>query len=83
MTILLLRLDTLGLKNYFWGKGKRKCIEEYYKRVQEKHSFKQTVPDFYQHLMILLKSQTPLTLGIGVIGVISIVAFIFKAVHIK
>ncbi|XP_077289097.1 ganglioside induced differentiation associated protein 1 [Arctopsyche grandis] len=83
LTILLVRLDALGLDSYFWTNGKSKYIEKYYRRVQKRDSFKKTIPSFNQHMAILIGSQTPLSIGIGIIGAIGIVttvAILFKKI---
>lgn len=81
LTILLVRLSSLGLEKYFWTDGKKPLIEDYYRRVQERESFKKSIPDLYFHLKILFNSQTPLGIGVGIVGTIGFIAgaaFIFK-----
>lgn len=74
LTILLVRLDALGLDGYFWGNGKRKHLEKYYKRVQQKSSFKNSIPNYKTHLSVILNANTSLGLSVGILGAIGIIA---------
>ncbi|XP_022187896.1 ganglioside-induced differentiation-associated protein 1 [Nilaparvata lugens] len=64
LTILLDRLYLLGLESYFWTNGKKKNIELYYARVQQRESYKQTVPDLCYHLKTFVMSQLNTILGV-------------------
>lgn len=74
LTVLLERLNELGLESRFWTQGKRPFIEKYFERVKNRESFKKTVPTFYVHVKILLFSSSPAYIGLGVVTALAVVA---------
>lgn len=71
LTVLLDRLARLGLEQHFWGGGKRPKIENYYLRVQQRDSYKKTIPTFITDLSIIVG--TPLIIGVSLFTVITVV----------
>jgi hypothetical protein len=63
LTILLDRLNRLGLEQYFWEAGKKPHISQYYHRVQQRDSYKQTIPSALSLLRMFIQTQTPLIVG--------------------
>lgn len=67
LTILLERLNQLGLEHRFWtGEKQRPNIEKYYQRVKERDSYKKTIPNKFFLIKTLIISQTPLIVGVSV-----------------
>lgn len=66
LTILLERLNQLGLESRFWtGDKKRPNIERYYERVKERESYKKTIPNKLFLLKTLIISQNSLVVGVS------------------
>lgn len=71
LTILLERLNQLGLESRFWSYGKRPFIEKYYERVKQRGSYKKTIPSLFV-LVKLLFTQSPIYAGIGVFTAVAV-----------
>jgi hypothetical protein len=76
LTILLDRLNRLGLEQYFWEGGKKPHISQYYHRVQQRDSYKKTIPSALLLLKMFTQTQAPLIFGAAV-AVTAIVGGIF------
>ncbi|PSN42578.1 Ganglioside-induced differentiation-associated protein 1 [Blattella germanica] len=76
LTILLDRLYRLGLEKRFWETGKKPHVANYYLRVQQRDSYKKTVPSSLSLVRMLIQSQAPLIIGV-VAAVTIIVGGIF------
>lgn len=72
LTILLERLNALGLEKRFWANGKRPHIEKYYEKVKRRESYKQTVPTKTFFVKMVL-SHSPVWLGVGVVALLSVI----------
>lgn len=81
LAILLHRLWELGLEGRFWTGGKRPLIENYYDRVQQRDSFKKTVPNLPLHIKMIITSQPPAYVGAAgaaSLGVVIAILYVFK-----
>ncbi|KAJ0178274.1 hypothetical protein K1T71_006097 [Dendrolimus kikuchii] len=83
LAVLLQRLWELGLEGRYWENGKRPLIENYYNRVKQRESFKQTIPSLPFHIKMIMMSQPPAYVGAA--GVASLAAvlgvlYIFKKI---
>jgi len=77
LTILLDRLNRLGLEQYFWEAGKKPHISRYYRRVQQRDSYKKTIPSSLSLVKMFLQTQTMLILVGAVAAVTVIIGGIF------
>lgn len=83
LTILLERLNQLGLESHFWLENKKPHLEKYYLRVKQRESYKKTIPSLFTHIKILFCYKKPYFIGIGVLTVVSIIVggyFIIKSI---
>lgn len=64
LTVLLDRLNALGLQERFWSHSKRPHLELYFKRVQNRDSYQKAIPSSLIHLQLLLM-MTPGMVGVG------------------
>lgn len=64
LTVLLDRLNALGLQERFWSNNKRPNVELYFKRVQSRDSYQKAIPSSLIHLQLLLM-MTPRVVGVG------------------
>ncbi|KAI8426268.1 hypothetical protein MSG28_005156, partial [Choristoneura fumiferana] len=79
LAILLHRLWELGLEGRFWAGGKRPLIENYYNRVQQRDSFKKTVPNLPLHVKMIVTSQPPAYVGAaGAASLGVVIAILYK-----
>ncbi|KAM3966146.1 LOW QUALITY PROTEIN: ganglioside induced differentiation associated protein 1 [Aphomia sociella] len=81
LAVLLQRLWELGLEGRFWTGGKRPHIENYFNRVKQRDSFKQTIPNLPFHIKMIISSQPPAYLGVAgaaSIGVVAAFVYIIK-----
>jgi len=76
LTILLDRLNRLGLEQHFWEAGKKPHILQYYRRVQQRDSYKKTIPSAVSLVRMFIQTQAPLIVGAAV-AVAAIVGGIF------
>jgi hypothetical protein len=60
---LLDRLNRLGLEHYFWEGGKKPHISQYYHRVQQRDSYKKTVPSALSLVKMFVQTRAPLIVG--------------------
>ncbi|KAH1010467.1 hypothetical protein HUJ05_004756 [Dendroctonus ponderosae] len=65
LTILLVRVNQIGMEPYFWTNGKRPHVEQYFMRVQERDSYKKTIPTAFSLVKTVFKTQMPLIIGEG------------------
>lgn len=69
----------------FWGKGKRPYIENYYRRVAQRDSFKKTIPNVNDHIKMIITSQPPAYVGAACAATLGVVVTIFyvlkKIIH--
>lgn len=72
LTILLERVNQVGLEPRFWANGKRPHIEEYYRRVKERDSYKQTIPTTFAFVKTIFIAQAPLIIGVSIAAAIAI-----------
>lgn len=85
LTILLERLNQIGLETRFWSNGKRPNIEKYYERVKQRDSYKKTIPSLFDLVKTLITSPSPVYVGIGIFaalvvivgGVLTVKRFVF------
>jgi hypothetical protein len=63
LAILLDRLNRLGLEHYFWEDGKKPHISQYYRRVQQRDSYKKTIPSALSLVKMFIQTQAPLIVG--------------------
>ncbi|CAG9761571.1 unnamed protein product [Ceutorhynchus assimilis] len=73
LTILLLRINQIGMEPFFWTDGKRPNIEKYFNRVQERDSYKKTVPGTFSLIKTIFKNQAPLILGVSIAAAIALI----------
>ncbi|KAK9743620.1 Glutathione S-transferase, N-terminal domain [Popillia japonica] len=73
LTILLERLNQLGFESRCWTGGRRPNIENYYENVKLRDSYKKTIPNMRFHVKMLLCSQDPIHLGLGIAAALVIV----------
>ncbi|KAF7266828.1 hypothetical protein GWI33_019856 [Rhynchophorus ferrugineus] len=73
LTILLVRLNQIGMGERFWANGKRPHLEEYFTRVQERESYQQTIPTTYMFIKTVFISQAPLILGVGIAALVAVI----------
>lgn len=73
LTILLERLNQLGLESRLWSNGRRPYIEKYYERVKQRESYKKTIPSLLV-LIKLLFTQSPIYAGIGIFTAVAVIA---------
>ncbi|GFG38618.1 hypothetical protein Cfor_09222 [Coptotermes formosanus] len=66
LTILLDRLNRLGLEQHFWEAGKKPHISQYYHRVQQRESYKKTIPSALLLVKMFIQTQAPLIVGAAV-----------------
>ena len=86
LTILLERLNQIGLEPRFWTNGIRPHIEEYYRRGRGRDSYKQTVPNTFSLIKTIFVAQAPLIVGVSIAAILAIVVsgwFIVKKVVYK
>ncbi|XP_063222845.1 ganglioside-induced differentiation-associated protein 1 isoform X2 [Bacillus rossius redtenbacheri] len=74
LTLILDRLDRLGLAGYFWEGGKKPHVSQYYRRARKRESYRKAVPSTLFSLQTLLSRQAPEFIGLGVAGAVSVVA---------
>lgn len=67
------RLNQLGLESRFWAQGKRPHIAKYYENVKLRDSYKRTIPSTFFHVKMLICSQNPVHLGLGVAATVAII----------
>lgn len=72
LAVLLSRLSSLGMERNFWTGGMRPQIEIYYKRVQERDSFKKAMPTPMTDFSFFLKSKASLIIGVSLFTAITI-----------
>lgn len=53
LSLLLHRLNALGLEDYFWTNDKKKNIEKYFKQMGTRDSFVKTMPTVLDNLKIV------------------------------
>lgn len=73
LAILLERLNQLGYASHFWRNNKKPHIERYYTKVQERESFKKTIPNLAFHTQMFIstyKKQLAISIGVGLCVVI-------------
>ncbi|XP_059053915.1 ganglioside-induced differentiation-associated protein 1 [Achroia grisella] len=83
LAILLQRLWELGLEDRFWTGGKRPHITNYFYRVKQRDSFKQTIPNLLFHIKMIISSQPPAYLGAAgaaSIGVVAAFVYIIRKI---
>lgn len=83
LTVLLQRLWELGLEGRYWTDGKRPLIENYFSRVKQRESFKQTIPNLPVHIKMIISSQPPAYLGAAgaaSLAVVVAITYIFKKI---
>ncbi|KAI4470385.1 gdap1 isoform a [Holotrichia oblita] len=73
LTILLERLNQLGFESRCWTGGRRPNIEKYYENVKLRDSYKKTIPNMRFHVKMLLCSQDPIHLGLGIAAALAII----------
>lgn len=86
LTILLERLNQIGLENRFWANGVRPHVEEYYRRVQERESYKNTIPTTFMFIKTVFISQAPLIIGVSIAAVVAVIVggwFVVKKIIYK
>ncbi|XP_026479150.1 ganglioside-induced differentiation-associated protein 1-like [Ctenocephalides felis] len=67
LTILLHRLDALGLGHRFWSTDLKPNLNAYYQKVQSREGFKRTVPDMKYHLSAVAhNAPTYMLAGFGI-----------------
>ena len=76
LTILLDRLNRLGLEQHFWEAGKKPHISRYYCRVQQRDSYKKTIPSAILLVKMFIETRAPLIVGAAV-AVAAVVGGIF------
>ncbi|XP_069702095.1 ganglioside-induced differentiation-associated protein 1 [Periplaneta americana] len=64
LTMLLDRLYRLGLEKYFWEAGKKPHITKYYHKVQQRDSYKKTIPSSLSLVKMFIQTQAPLIIGV-------------------
>lgn len=74
LTILLDRLNRLGLENRFWANGRRPLLEKYYMRVKKRDSYVKTIPSTLVHLELFVRMNTPLILGTCIVAAVAVIA---------
>ncbi|XP_022912220.1 ganglioside-induced differentiation-associated protein 1 [Onthophagus taurus] len=72
LTILLERLNQLGLESHFWSLGKKPFLCTYYDRVQQRSSYKKAIPNTCVHIKTFVMSQNPVHLAVGTTATIAI-----------
>nr|UUV68093.1 glutathione S-transferase [Dendroctonus rhizophagus] len=86
LTILLVRVNQIGMEPYFWTNGKRPHVERYFIRVQERDSYKKTVPTTFSLVKTIFKTQMPLIIGVSIAAAIALIVggwFIVKKIMHK
>ncbi|XP_050296805.1 ganglioside-induced differentiation-associated protein 1 isoform X2 [Anthonomus grandis grandis] len=73
LSILMVRIYQIGMEPYYWTNGKRPHCERYFNRVQERDSYKKTVPSAFSLIKIFFKAQMPLILGVSIATAIVII----------
>lgn len=73
LTILLVRVNQIGMEPYFWTNGKRPHVERYFTRVQKRDSYGKTVPTTFSLVKTVFKKQMPLILGVSIAAVIALI----------
>lgn len=63
LTILLDRLYRVGLDQWFWGHNKKPALARYYKRVQQRESYKKTIPSNMVHMKTFFDMQSTFVIG--------------------
>ncbi|KAL1129075.1 hypothetical protein AAG570_013607 [Ranatra chinensis] len=58
LTILLERLNNLGLEERFWANGKKPYLAKYFARVRQRESYKRTMPGLMFHIKTLIQGIT-------------------------
>lgn len=80
LTILLERLNGIGMDQRFWLNGKRPNIEHYYEKVKKRDSYKQTIPS-KMYFIKMIFGQSPVLIGVSVVTLLSLIvggAFVIK-----
>ncbi|XP_060519297.1 ganglioside-induced differentiation-associated protein 1 [Cylas formicarius] len=72
LTMLLERIYEVGLESRFWTGGKRPRVEEYFARVRERDSYRNTIPSTMFFVKMVFASQAPLFIGLGVVTAIAV-----------
>lgn len=83
LAILLQRLWELGLDERFWAKGKRPYVENYYRRVMQRESFKKTIPNIQDHIKMIITSQPPAYIGAAgaaSLGIVITILYVLKKI---
>ncbi|KRT78723.1 Glutathione S-transferase [Oryctes borbonicus] len=73
LAILLERLNQLGFESRFWTGGRRPNIEKYYENVKLRESYTKTIPSTCFHVKMLICSQNPTHLGLGIAAAVAII----------
>lgn len=82
LTILLDRLFCLGLEGRFWAQSKRPNLDQYFKRVQTRDSYRKAIPSTLVHLQLLLM-MTPRVVGVGTCLVAAIAVLVGGYFYLK
>lgn len=72
LTVLLERLNNIGLDERFWTNGKRPHIEKYFEKVKKRESYKQTMPSKMFFFKMVL-CQSPVLIGVSVVALLSLI----------
>lgn len=74
LSLLLHRLNALGLEDYFWTNSKKINIEKYFKKVVTRESFVKTMPTVLANLKIVWeKTPSPYKLSVTVVCLSSVI----------
>lgn len=73
LTILLVRLNQIGMEPHFWTGGKRPNVENYFNRVQQRESYKKTIPTTFSLIATIVKTKLPWVIGVSIVVVLSLV----------
>ncbi|KAK9502895.1 hypothetical protein O3M35_011582 [Rhynocoris fuscipes] len=58
LTILLERLNVIGMDERAWGNSKRPCIAKFWNRVRQRPSYKAATPSAFFHVKTMLQGIT-------------------------
>lgn len=72
LTILLERLNGIGMDQRFWAAGKRPNIERYYEKVKKRDSYKQTIPS-KMYFVKMIFGQSPVLIGVSFVTILSLI----------
>lgn len=73
LTILLDRLYRVGLDEWFWGNNKKPALARYYKRVQQRDSYKKTIPSNMVHMKTFFEMQSGFVIGTVIFTALAVV----------